>query len=125
MSARKPISLQRDGDVVTVTYYCAARHGKKYELSFERSNLDWVTRSLETLTSVYGHPSVESVERGEDCFTIGIGGDELRPIYFLQNKRDKDAPHGGLASLPLAEQAAYTLLDELVTLKNGKQSSQR
>jgi hypothetical protein len=125
MSAQKPITIERNDDLVTVTYYCAARHGKKYEMSFSMANLDWMTRSLETFTSVYGHPSVESVVRGDDCFTMGIGGDELRPVYFVQNRRPKDAPGGGLKALPLAEQAAYSLLDELVVLKNGGRTPQR
>jgi hypothetical protein len=84
---------------------------------FDADNVHWLLENFETFVTTYRHPGIERVERGGDCFTISGGGSDLEPVYFLQNRRSKQVDNAGNYSLPLGEEPAYELIEELTELR--------
>jgi hypothetical protein len=116
MNTNDAVEIARGGDLIHIRY-AASPGGKTVELWFDADNAHWVLENFETFVTTYRHPGIERVERGGDCFTISGGGSDLEPVYFLQNRRSKQVDNAGNYSLPLGEEPAYELIEELTELR--------
>ena len=116
MGTNDRVKVARTNGLVHVRYYTPP-NGKAADLWFDEDNLRWVLENFETFVTTYGHPSIERIERGDDRFTITGGGSDLEPVYFLQNRRARAAAKSGPYSLPLREEPAYEVVEELTTLR--------
>jgi hypothetical protein len=82
---------------------------------FERANLRWVVDSLRACMTTYAFPGVE-MQNNHDQLHVFESGPEQAPIINLQNRRAKDAPHGGVYALMISKSVAEKLVAELAAL---------
>jgi hypothetical protein len=87
-------------------------------LRLEKQNVGELIDTLLKCVYVYAQPETV-IRRGADELTIYESGSDRQPFYNVLNRREQDAPGGGLSGLMMTRWAAEETIAKLLALPNN------